>query len=79
MSDDLKLPINSAIRRILIIKWSAMGDVIIATALFEDIARAFPNQEIHLNTLPAWEKLFSGDRRFQRVFAIELRLSLIHI
>ena len=36
------LPADPAIRRILVIKWSAMGDVIIATALIEDIARAFP-------------------------------------
>lgn len=73
MSEPVHLPTNPTIRRILIIKWSAMGDVIIATALFEDIAQAFPNQEIHLNTLPAWEKLFLGDPRFQRVFAIKLR------
>ena len=32
-----------------------MGDVIIATALFEDIVRAFPNREIHLDTQPAWQ------------------------
>ncbi|HRD65099.1 MAG TPA: glycosyltransferase family 9 protein [Candidatus Competibacter sp.] len=69
----IDLPANPAIRRILIIKWSAMGDVIIATALFEDIARAFQGREIHLNTLPAWEKLFAHDPRFQRVFAIHLR------
>ncbi|MBL8251365.1 MAG: glycosyltransferase family 9 protein [Candidatus Competibacter sp.] len=67
------LPADPAIRRILVIKWSAMGDVMIATALFEDIARAFEGREIHLNTLPAWEKLFAGDTRFQRVFAIDLR------
>lgn len=73
MPDHMNLPTNPAIRRILIIKWSAMGDVIIASALFEDIAQAFPSQEIHLNTLPTWEKLFLGDPRFQRVFAIKLR------
>jgi heptosyltransferase-2 len=50
-----------------------MGDVIIASALFEDIARAFPGREIHLNTLPAWQGLFAEDRRFQRVFAVEWR------
>lgn len=50
-----------------------MGDVIIASALFEDIARAFPNREIHLNTLPAWKSLFEHDARFDRVFAVELR------
>lgn len=67
------LPANPAIRRILIIKWSAMGDVIIATALFEDIARAFPDREIHLNTLPTWQSLFGQDPRFTQVFAVELR------
>jgi heptosyltransferase-2 len=67
------LPANPAIRHILIIKWSAMGDVIIATALFEDIARAFPDREIHLNTLPIWQSLFGQDLRFTQVFAVELR------
>jgi lipopolysaccharide heptosyltransferase II len=67
------LPADPGIRRILIIKWSAMGDVILATALFEDIARAFPNREIHLNTLPAWQGFFSQDPRFHWVFAIDVR------
>ena len=67
------LPADPTIRRILIIKWSAMGDVILATALFEDIAQAFPEREIHLNTLPAWQGLFAEDRRFQKVLALDLR------
>lgn len=73
MSAGVNLPADPTIRKILVIKWSAMGDVLIATALFEDIARAFPDREIHLNTLPAWEGLFANDPRFQRVFAINLR------
>jgi len=67
------LPADPTIRRILIIKWSAMGDVVLATALFEDIARAFPGRDLHLNTLPVWRKLFAQDTRFQHVFAINLR------
>lgn len=73
MPHPIDLPANPNIQRILVIKWSAMGDVIIATALFEDIAKAFPNREIHLNTLPAWQGFFAHDPRFQRVFAIPLR------
>lgn len=69
----VNLPRNKAIRRILVIKWSAMGDVVIASALFEDIARAFPGREIHLNTLPSWKVLFKDDTRFQHIFAIDLR------
>lgn len=67
------LPADPAIRRILVIKWSAMGDVIIATALFEDIARAFPHREIHLDTQPAWQPLFAHDPRFQRILAVDWR------
>ena len=69
----LNLPAEDSIQRILIIKWSAMGDIVIASALFEDIYHAFPGREIHLNTLPPWQKLFEGDRRFQQVFALDLR------
>jgi heptosyltransferase-2 len=68
-----QLPANPAIRRILIIKWSAMGDVIIASALFEDIARAFPGREIHLDTQPAWQPLFAHDPRFQQILVVDWR------
>lgn len=67
------LPADSAIRRILIIKWSAMGDVMIATALFEDIFQAFPQREIHLDTQPAWQPLFAHDPRFQRILTVDWR------
>jgi len=61
------------IRRILIIKWSALGDVVIASAVMEDIARAFPAAEIHLNTQPNCTGLFAIDPRFAEVWAIDVR------
>ncbi|QKQ27877.1 glycosyltransferase family 9 protein [Candidatus Reidiella endopervernicosa] len=61
------------IRRILVIKWSAMGDVVIATTVIEDLRRAFPEAQIDLNTLPPWQRLFEGDERFGRVFTVDLR------
>ncbi|MGA7179936.1 MAG: glycosyltransferase family 9 protein [Thiobacillaceae bacterium] len=61
------------IRRILIIKWSALGDIAIASAIMEDIAASFPNAEIHLNTLPGNLRLFKYDPRFKEVFAIDVR------
>ncbi len=61
------------IRRILIIKWSALGDVVITSALMEDIARAFPDAEIHLNTQANCVGLFKADPRFTDVFAIDVR------
>lgn len=50
-----------------------MGDVILATALFEDIARAFPGRELHLDTQPAWRALFTDDPRFQRILVTDWR------
>lgn len=64
---------NAEIRKILLIKWSALGDVALATAAFEDIVRAFPDREVHLNTLPPWQQLFQHDPRFAKVFAFDLR------
>lgn len=64
---------KDTIRRILIIKWSALGDVVITSALMEDIARAFPDAKIHLNTQPNCVSLFNADPRFTEVFAIDVR------
>ena len=67
------LPRDGNIRKILVIKWSAMGDVFSATILFEDIRRAFPDAEIHLNTMPAWRGLFAHDPRFAKLIAVDVR------
>lgn len=69
----LSLPEDPGIRRILIIKWSALGDLVMASALMEDIRRAFPDAEIHLNTQPANHKLFAADPRFARLITLETR------
>ncbi|HEB81122.1 MAG TPA: lipopolysaccharide heptosyltransferase family protein, partial [Chromatiales bacterium] len=67
------LPARADIRRILIIKWSALGDVVLATAIMEDIFRAFPGRTIDLNTLLPWVGLFRDDPRFREVFAFDVR------
>lgn len=61
------------IRRILVIKWSAMGDVALASAAIEDIAAAFPHSEVHLSTLPPWHQLYEHDPRLSRVINIDVR------
>jgi heptosyltransferase-2 len=60
-------------RRALVLKWSAMGDVVIATAAMQDISEALPGCELHLNTLPAWAHLFAADDRFADVFTVDIR------
>ncbi|ARU31522.1 hypothetical protein CAP31_07370 [Sulfuriferula sp. AH1] len=67
------LPNDPSIRRILIIKWSALGDVAMSTCVMEDVARAFPHAKIDLNTLPPWDKLFIGDSRFANISKINIR------
>lgn len=69
----LNLPEDASIRRILVIKWSALGDLVLASALFEDIHQAFPNAEIHLNTAAANQKLFAADSRFSKIIAQDTR------
>jgi lipopolysaccharide heptosyltransferase II len=69
----MNLPARTDIRRILILKWSALGDVVIATTAMEDIRRAFPDASIDLNTMPAFTGLFAHDPRFAEVFALDLR------
>ena len=68
-----RLPVNDDIRRILVIKWSAMGDVVLSTAIMEDLRKAFPDAEMHLNTLPVWTSLFEQDSRFSRIISIDVR------
>ena len=61
------------IRKILVIKWSAMGDAAIASAGIEDIARAYPGAALHLSTLPPWDQLFAADPRLSKVLSIDVR------
>ncbi|MDQ2695409.1 MAG: glycosyltransferase family 9 protein [Pseudomonadota bacterium] len=61
------------IHRILVIRWGALGDLVITSAVFEDLARAFPQAEIHLNTEPPWDRMFADDPRFAKVIAIRIR------
>lgn len=66
------LPNQPDIEKILILKWSAMGDIVIATAAMSDISRAFPNASIHLNTTSPWHRLFEHDDRYDRVDLMDL-------
>ena len=50
-----------------------MGDLAMAGAAFEDIACAFPNARIDLDTLPPWDSLYREDPRFKHVHCFNLR------
>ena len=66
----IDLPACEDIRRILIMKWSALGDIALASTVFDDIAAAFPGREIDINTMPPWQSLFAEDPRFGKVLCI---------
>ena len=69
----LNLPADDSIERILIIRWSAMGDVALSSAALDDVCRAFPGRQIDLNTLAPWSALFANDPRFTKVLDMPLR------
>ena len=64
---------RSQVRKILIIKWSGIGDVAIASATMQDIYDAFPESTLHLNTMAPCDRLFVDDPRFDEVFCFDLR------
>jgi ADP-heptose:LPS heptosyltransferase len=61
------------VARVLIIKWSALGDLAIASAAMEDIRRACPDAILHLNILPAASRSFRDDPRFERLLVVGVR------
>ncbi len=59
-----------AIKKILVIRWGALGDLSICTAVFQDISMAFPKVQIDLNTEETWCSLFEDDDRFIKIIPL---------
>ena len=64
---------NDQPKKILIIKWSALGDCVIASSIFDDIYRAFPQAQVHLNILEPWHLLFQHDPRIYKIIHFPMR------
>ena len=62
-----------AVRSILVIKWSALGDAALASAILEDLHAAFPQAAIDLDTSPAAQPLYAADPRLRRVLTPDAR------
>jgi len=76
----LNLPVSAEtillgcpVRRALVIRWGALGDLVLATAVFEDLSQNLPDVEIHLNTEPPWDRMFQNDPRFKSVYVSNVR------
>lgn len=67
---------NSNIKKILIIKWGGMGDVIQASSVINDILNQVKKTKIDINTLPQWKCLFSKDKRINLVWGENFKTGL---
>ena len=61
------------IEKILVIRWGGLGDLVIATAVLEDIREAFPGASLDINTEKPWDQLFRADPRFHEVLSFQAR------
>jgi len=59
---------DSKIKKILVLKWGGMGDVILASGIIEDIFISFPKARIDINTLPQWKNIFKNDSRINKIW-----------
>ena len=62
-SNNIKTP-----KKILIIKWGGMGDIIISTAVINDLLNFFNKSKVDINTMPSWKDIFHNDLRINRVW-----------
>jgi len=64
---------DDTVRRVLVMKWSAMGDVALASTVMQDLAQALPDATLDLDTPPRFAGLFRDDPRFAQVLGIDVR------
>ena len=57
--------------KILVIRFTSLGDVIIATSLFSYLKKAFPLSYIHFLTDSRYAGLFKDDPRLEKVIGVE--------
>ncbi|HEX3019899.1 MAG TPA: glycosyltransferase family 9 protein [Chitinispirillaceae bacterium] len=63
--------------KIIIIRFSSMGDVILVSALFAAIKKMFPDCEIYLVTDPSYMEFFKDDWRLRNVYGISKKGSTV--
>jgi len=62
---------KGSIKKILIIKWGGMGDVIQSTAVINDILNAFTDAEVDLNTSPLMNIFFANEKRLNKIWGFK--------
>ena len=64
---------SDQIKKILIIKWGGMGDVIQSTAIINDILNHFKGLKVDINTLPKWKIFFKYDKRINNTWGFNYK------
>lgn len=61
---------NNVRPRILLIRFSSLGDLVLLTALLDGIAEAFPGHDLHLATKEQYRELFESNRQIAKIHAL---------
>lgn len=69
----INLTKNKNVKKILIIKWGGMGDIIQAMPIIDSLVYKFEFAEFHLNTLPAWKELFQENNKIKKIWGNKFR------
>ena len=56
--------------RILLIRFSSLGDLVLLSALVEGIAISYPGHELHLATKEQYRELFDSNRHITKIHAL---------
>ena len=61
------------IKKILIIKWGGMGDLIQSSFAINSILNNFTEAKIDLNTLPKWKNFFINEKKLNSIWVIDFK------
>ena len=65
--------------RILLIRFSSLGDLVLLTALVEGIAVSFPGYELHLATKEQYRELFESNRHITRIDTLPMDAGFLEL
>lgn len=61
---------NNVRPKILLIRFSSLGDLVLLTALIDGIAEAFPGHDLHMATKEEYSELFDGNAHIAKIHTL---------
>lgn len=62
--------------KVLIIRFSSLGDLVLTTPVIENLKKSLPNLEIGLVTKGTYAELFNGDSRINKIFLLSTNTNI---